>query len=186
MKILLCSKENRCFTCGWLTTVSCALWSTGERLCTLCGVREICHDKSVASGRLKFTLCNEHRAKKSTSSSRARHGGAKGHRTTQGDQGTIGEAPPNISLHLLQPVFSGQKGVRRLLGGMLHPTNRSGPRFPSPFPAQSIGWHHESSFLATSTARAARNFSTKKSRKRTDTHRERTLLSAPTSEPSPN
>ena len=68
---------------------------------------------------------------------------------------------------LLQVAFSGQKGVLRLLGGMLHPIYRPGAGITTPFPAQSGGCHHESSFLALSTVVGPRNFSTKKSRKRT-------------------
>ena len=67
---------------------------------------------------------------------------------------TLHTSQPATPYVLLQLVFSGQKGVLPLLGGMLHPTNWPGPRLPSPFPAQPGGCHHESSFLAISTARS--------------------------------
>ena len=81
--------------------------------------------------------------------------------------GTLHTSQPATLYVLLQPVFSGQKGVLPLLGGMLHPIYRPGAGITDPFPAQSIGWHHESSFLAISTVVAERNFSTKKYSKRT-------------------
>ena len=77
----------------------------------------------------------------------------------------------------VQPVFSGQEGVLPLLGGMLHPTYRSRPRIPIPFPAQPGGWHHESSFLAISTAAPERNFGTTNYSKRT--HRQTSHADTP-------
>ena len=83
--------------------------------------------------------------------------------------GTLHTSQPATPYVLLQVACSGQKGVRPLLGGMLHPIYRPGAGITTPFPAQSIGWHHESSFLEISTMVAERNFSTKKYSKRTHT-----------------
>ena len=122
-----------------------------------------------------------------TSASPAGHGGATGHRTTQGDRGgrgnCCGDPNQHPRIHCYNPVFSGQEGVYPLLGGMLQPIYRSGPRLPRPFPGQSALCHHAASFLATSTVACPRNFGTTNYVTRTDTHRERTRLWAPTSEP---
>ena len=101
---------------------------------------------------------------KSTSASPAGHGGATGHRTTQGDRGGRADCcgDPNQHPHTrcYNPVFSGQEGVCRVLGGMLQHIYRSGPRLLRPLPGQSALWHHAASFLATSTVAHARNFGT--------------------------
>ena len=102
--------------------------------------------------------------RKNTSASPAGHGGATGHRTTQGDRGgrvdCCGDPNQHPYTRCYNPVFSGHQGVCPLLGGMLQPIYRSGPRLSRPFPGQSTRWHHAASFLVTSTVSAARFFST--------------------------
>ena len=99
-----------------------------------------------------------------TSASPAGHGGATGHRTTQGGRGGRGDCcgDPNQHPHTrcYNPVFSGQEGVCPVLGGMLQPIYRPGTHITRPFPAQTTRWHHAASFLATSTAAVARYFGT--------------------------
>ena len=122
-----------------------------------------------------------------TSASPAGHGGATGHRTTLGDRGgrgnCCGHRVLHLRIHCYNAVFSGQEGVCPLLGGMLQPIYRSGPRLPRPFPGQSTRCHHAASFLATSTVAAARYFGTTNYVTRTHRHHSRTRLWAPTPEP---
>ena len=109
-----------------------------------------------------------------TSASPAGHGGATGHRTTQGDQGRRGNCCGDPNQHpriwCYTAVFSGQEGVCRVLGGMLQPIYRSGPRLPRPFPGQSTRCHHAALFLAISTASAPSIFGTTNYVTRTHTH----------------
>ena len=99
-----------------------------------------------------------------TGASPTGHGGATGHRTTLRDRGGRGNCcgDPNQHPHTrcYNPVFSGQEGVCRVLGGMLQPIYRSGPRLPRPFPGQSTRYHHAASFLAISPVAHSRNFGT--------------------------
>ena len=115
-----------------------------------------------------------------------------GHRTTHNERGRRSERCTHPNQQPRMYCYNLYFPVRRVcfryyfVGGMLHPIYRPGAGITDSFPAQSIGWHHESSFLAISTAVAERNFGTTNYSKRTDTHHTRTLLSVPTSEPSPH
>ena len=125
-----------------------------------------------------------------TSASPAGHGGATGHRTTQGDRGgrvdCCGDPNQHPHTRCYNPVFSGQEGVCRVLGGMLQHIYRSGPRLLRPLPGQSALCHHAASFLATSTARSPRFFGTTNYVTRTHRHRERTRLGPLRPNPAPN
>ena len=99
-----------------------------------------------------------------TSASPTGHGGATGHRTTQGDRGgrvdCCGDPNQHPHTRCYNPVFSGQEGVCRVLGGMLQHIYRPGTHILRPFPGQSARWHHAASFLEISTADSARFLST--------------------------
>ena len=116
-------------------------------------------------------------ASKITSASPTGHGGATGHRTTQGDRGGRGNCcgdpnqhPHNYTSTVLQPGIFRSGGCLSLLGGMLQPIYRPGTHITRPFPGQSTRCHHAASFLAISPVAHSRNFGTTNYVTRTHIH----------------